>query len=173
MFTMLPWGLVSDRYGRKPVLVISLFGMIFTASSFGFSQNVWQMILLRCLGGLFSGAVVYVAPDSIFAMLRAANIADSAIRASITENSTKETQASAFSLFAFYGNIGLFAGTLLGGALANPAEQYPSLFGKIQFFRDFPYALPTLTVGVITIITLIITVLFVKEVCRPPFAAGL
>jgi hypothetical protein len=80
------------------------------------------------------------------------------------ENSTKETQAAAFSLFAFFGNIGLFAGTLLGGALANPAQQYPSTFGKIQFFRDFPYALPTLVVGVLTIVTLLVTVMFVNEV---------
>jgi MFS family permease len=58
MFTMVPWGRAGDRYGRKPVLVISLFGLIFASSSFGFSQNVWQMILLRCVGGLFSGFVV-------------------------------------------------------------------------------------------------------------------
>ena len=58
MFTMMPWGWVSDRYGRKPVLVVSLVGLAFTASSFGFSQNVWQMISLRCAAGLFSGSVV-------------------------------------------------------------------------------------------------------------------
>jgi uncharacterized BrkB/YihY/UPF0761 family membrane protein len=82
----------------------------------------------------------------------------------VTENSTKETQASAFSLFAFFGNIGLFVGTILGGSLANPAKQYPSTFGKIQFFHDFPYALPTLTVGVFIITALVITVFFVNEV---------
>jgi MFS family permease len=58
MFTMMPWGRVSDRYGRKPVLVASLVGLTFTTGSFGFSQNVWQMILLRCASGLFSGSVV-------------------------------------------------------------------------------------------------------------------
>jgi hypothetical protein len=95
-----------------------------------------------------------------------------AIRASITENATQETQASAFSIFAFFGNIGLFVGTLLGGGLAKPAEQYPSTFGKIQFFHDFPYALPTLTVGLFIVLALIVSVAFIDEVsslrCFPP-----
>jgi MFS family permease len=36
------------------------------------------------------------------------------VRAMITENSTKETQARAFSLFAFSGNLGIFLGPMLG-----------------------------------------------------------
>jgi hypothetical protein len=32
----------------------------------------------------------------------------------ISENSTKKTQAKAFSYFAFAGNLGIFAGPLLG-----------------------------------------------------------
>jgi hypothetical protein len=61
--------------------------------------------------------------------------------------------------------MGLFLGTLLGGSLARPAIQYPSLFGNIQFFNDFPYALPMLTVGVLAVVTIVVTVLFVEEVC--------
>lgn len=49
--------------------------------------------------------------------------------------------------------------------LANPAQQYPSTFGKIQFFHDFPYALPTLVVGALNIVALVVIVLFVDEVC--------
>jgi MFS family permease len=58
MFTMVPWGLASDRYGRKPVLVASLVGLTFTMGGFGFCRKVWQMMVLRCAAGLFSGAIV-------------------------------------------------------------------------------------------------------------------
>jgi MFS family permease len=58
MFTMVPWGLASDRYGRKPVLVASLVGLTFTMGGFGFCREVWQMMVLRCAAGLFSGAIV-------------------------------------------------------------------------------------------------------------------
>jgi hypothetical protein len=80
-----------------------------------------------------------------------------------SEISTAPTQARAYSYFAFAGNIGIFMGPLIGG-LAKPAEQYPSLFGDVQFFIDFPYLLPTLVAGGIAAIAVITTAIFVEEV---------
>ena len=99
----------------------------------------------------------------------------------VSENSTKRTQAQAFSYFAFTGNVGLLIGpfmgknspsqiwyvwllTLAGGILSNPVDQYPSVFGNIQFFRTFPYALPTVATGLISASAATLTLLFVKEV---------
>jgi MFS family permease len=59
---MIFWGRVADRYGRKPVLVFSLAGLAVAVTLFGTSRNVWQMVLFRCLAGLFSGSVVFVYP---------------------------------------------------------------------------------------------------------------
>lgn len=58
MVLMLSWGRASDRFGRKPVLASSLFGCGICISFFGLSRSVWQMILFRCLAGVFSGTVV-------------------------------------------------------------------------------------------------------------------
>jgi MFS family permease len=55
---MISWGRASDRIGRKPVLVISLFGMSAATAMFGFSKTVWQMVFFRCLAGVFSGSIV-------------------------------------------------------------------------------------------------------------------
>ncbi|RFU27859.1 hypothetical protein B7463_g8468, partial [Scytalidium lignicola] len=144
MLLMLSWGLAADRFGRKPVLVISLVGCSIATSMFGFSKTIWQMVLFRCFAGIFAGTVVTV-------------------RAMISENSTRKTQAQAFSYFAFTGNLGILFGPLLGGVLAEPATQYPSLFGKVKFLRDFPYALPTLCTGLIAISTAVTSALFIKE----------
>lgn len=54
---------------------------------------------------------------------------------------------------------------LAGGALSNPADQYPSVFGRVQFFKDYPYALPSFTVGAIGLSAVVTSALFVKEVC--------
>jgi hypothetical protein len=85
----------SDRFGRKPVLVISLLGMTVASTLFGMSQKLWQMVLFRCVAGVFGGTVVTV-------------------RAMLSENSTKHTQARAFSFFAFASNMGIFIGPLIG-----------------------------------------------------------
>jgi MFS family permease len=58
MFTMIFWGRIADRYGRKPVLISSLVGLTVTVTLFGTSSTVWQMIIFRSLAGLFSGSVV-------------------------------------------------------------------------------------------------------------------
>ncbi|MCJ1319789.1 hypothetical protein MMC15_005125 [Xylographa vitiligo] len=148
MLLMISWGHAADRFGRKPVLVLSLGGIAIATALFGFSKTIWQLILFRCLAGVFAGSVV-------------------CIRSMITENSTPRTQARAFSFFAFTGNLGIFLGPLLGGALASPADQYPQVFGGIYFFEEFPYAVPTILIGVISASAAITSWLFLKETLDP------
>ncbi|KIX06981.1 uncharacterized protein Z518_04957 [Rhinocladiella mackenziei CBS 650.93] len=144
MLLMIPWGKAADHWGRKPVLVSSLAGVAVATAVFGLSKSIWQMILFRCFAGLFAGTVV-------------------TIRTMITENSTQKTQARAFSFFAFTGNLGIFLGPILGGALANPATEYPSVLGHIKFFHDHPYALPTFVTGSIGAIATITSAIWIEE----------
>ncbi|KAF2727906.1 MFS general substrate transporter [Polyplosphaeria fusca] len=144
MGVMVFWGKASDRYGRKPVLVVSLAGVSAATALFGFSQNLWQMVLFRCVAGVFAGTVV-------------------TIRAMISENSTKKTQARAFSYFAFVRNMGIFAGPLLGGIFDSPARKYKSVFGNSQFFKDYPHAFPGFVCGAIGASAIPLLMLFGRE----------
>jgi hypothetical protein len=81
----------------------------------------------------------------------------------LSENSTPKTQATTFSLFSFFRNFAIFAGTLVGG-LAKPAEQFPKVFGGIWFFERFPFALPTMVVGVIVLLCLLLAIFVIEEV---------
>lgn len=158
MFVMILWGRAADRFGRKPVLVLSLVGVSFATALFGLARTIPQMILYRCVAGVFAGSIV-------------------TIRTMISEHSTSKTQARAFSWFAFTGNLGILFGPLIGGALAEPARQYPGLFGNVAFFRDYPYALPSLFVGVLGLSAVAVTAIFVEEtLVRKPseyFGTGL
>lgn len=58
MVFMISWGRAADRFGRKPVLVNSIIGVSIATCLFGFSKSIWQMILFRCLAGVFSGTIV-------------------------------------------------------------------------------------------------------------------
>ena len=60
MLLMISWGRAADRIGRKPVLVFSLAGVGVATSLFGLSKTIWQMVLFRCLAGVFAGTVVQV-----------------------------------------------------------------------------------------------------------------
>lgn len=53
MFVLILWGKLADRIGRKPILIYSLVGMTIGPALFGMSSNLWQMILFRCISGLF------------------------------------------------------------------------------------------------------------------------
>jgi hypothetical protein len=53
----------------------------------------------------------------------------------------------------------------LGGVLERPATKYTSTFGRIQFFYDYPYALPGMVTSSIALSSALTTVFFVKEVC--------
>ena len=51
------WGRVSDKVGRKPVLIMGLVGTAISMICFGFSKNLWTAIISRALGGLLNGNV--------------------------------------------------------------------------------------------------------------------
>ncbi|KAI0535154.1 major facilitator superfamily transporter [Xylaria digitata] len=144
MLVMVLWGKAADRVGRKPVLVSSLLGVAITTAFFGFSKSIPQMILFRCLAGVFAGSIV-------------------TIRTMISELSTRQTQATAFSWFAVAGNFGILVGPLVGGALADPAHQYPAVFKGIRFFETFPYALSSFVVAVIGLTAVVTSALFIEE----------
>ncbi len=49
------WGRLSDKIGRKPVLMIGLAGTALSVLIFGFSPNLTTALLARALGGLLNG----------------------------------------------------------------------------------------------------------------------
>lgn len=54
----------------------------------------------------------------------------------------------------------------VGGVLERPAEKYTGTFGKIQFFHDYPYALPSMVTSAIALFAAFTTQVFVKEVSQ-------
>lgn len=52
------WGRLSDRIGRRPVLIIGLAGYGITFIMFGFINNLYVLIILRALAGMVSSATL-------------------------------------------------------------------------------------------------------------------
>ena len=51
------WGRLADRYGRKPMMIRASMVMTFTMGGLAFVPNVFWMLFLRILNGLFAGYV--------------------------------------------------------------------------------------------------------------------
>lgn len=95
MGLMIFYGRAADRLGRKPVLVFSMAGVSGAVALFGLSRTLWQMILFRCVAGLFAGSVV-------------------TIRCMLSENCDRAGQAKAFSWFMFTRQLGILFGPIIG-----------------------------------------------------------
>lgn len=50
------WGRVSDRIGRKPVMMIGIFGLAISFFMMAFSSALWMLFAARIIGGLLSSA---------------------------------------------------------------------------------------------------------------------
>ena len=51
------WGMLGDRYGRKPMLIRSMLGGAITVGIIYFAQNPAELVVLRLLQGATSGTV--------------------------------------------------------------------------------------------------------------------
>ena len=114
------WGRASDCFGRKPVILCAMLGIMSTSLLWGFSKTLPWAILARSLSGASNGNV---------------GLMRTAVAELVPQ---RELQPRAFSIMPLVWTIGCIFGPGFGGALANPAQKYPRLFGKSRFFQDFP-----------------------------------
>ncbi|KAJ7888173.1 major facilitator superfamily domain-containing protein [Mycena olivaceomarginata] len=141
--TVLQWSRASDHIGRKPILVIGLFGTALSMFCFGMSRTFWALVVSRCLTGLLNGNVGVM----------------KSVMGDLTDRSNR---AQALAFLPVVWDLGAAAGFFIGGQLAQPHIQFPSLFSG-EFWRDYPYLLPSLaTAGLISLSGLVV-LLFFKE----------
>ncbi|KAK5096701.1 hypothetical protein LTR24_002463 [Lithohypha guttulata] len=139
------WGRISDRIGRRSVLISGLAGTCLSMLCFGFSTNLWTAVLSRALGGLLNGNVG-VLQTTVAELVK-----------------KKEHQPRAYSIMPFVWCLGSIIGPAMGGALAMPCESYPSLFPRGGLFDKYPFLLPNLVCVVILLLGILTGILFIDE----------
>lgn len=50
------WGRVSDRIGRKPVIMLGIFGLSLSFFLLAFATHLWMLFVARVIGGFLSAA---------------------------------------------------------------------------------------------------------------------
>jgi len=93
------WGRLSDRYGRKPLLISTLCGNVLCYLALAFAPNVWAALAIRFLGGLASGN-------------------GAVIQGYIADVTPPEKRPRMMSFMGAAWNVGLIVGPSVGGLFA-------------------------------------------------------
>jgi len=105
------WGKLSDKYGRKPVLLISQAGTGISFLILGLSNSIDIILFSRILDGIFGGQIPV-------------------IRAYISDITTPQTRASYMGKIMVGFTLGMIGGPLIGGILGVFHWRFPPYFRK-------------------------------------------
>jgi DHA1 family tetracycline resistance protein-like MFS transporter len=94
------WGRLSDRYGRKPLLISTITGNCLCYLALAFAPNVAAAFIIRFLGGLMSGN-------------------GAVIQGYIADVTPPERRARMLSRQGAAWNVGMIVGPAVGGAFAH------------------------------------------------------
>ncbi len=153
----LPWGRLSDKYGRRLSIIGGLSISILANIGFGFSRSIGSLLVWRTLAGLGNANV---------GLMRTA-----------TAETVKERKyyTKAFLLMPLVFKPGMVLTMALSGYLAQPVDNLPWLFGSngafntagnpegVEWAMKYPYALPALMTASVLSVSLILAILGLKE----------
>ncbi|KAJ3773904.1 major facilitator superfamily domain-containing protein [Lentinula raphanica] len=134
------WARLSDRFGRRPIIIIGTLGVALTTIVFGLASSIPELIVYRCLAGFFGATA-------------------SVIHTVLGEITDSSNQAAAFPLYGVTGPVGSIIGPLIGGSLSNPAQKFEPIEDTtrpashlVKFLHLHPYFLPGLVSGIIALL---------------------
>lgn len=133
------WGWLSDKVGRKPIVLIGTLLTAATFVAFGFCRTLWQAVLVQAIMGVVNGN-------------------QGVISTCLGEITDRSNQSRAFTYLPVIYGLGGITGPLLGGLLVfkndpfNPDRPNP-----------YPYLLPNLFSAAILIIDFVLTAIFLRE----------
>lgn len=101
------WGGLSDRLGRKPVLMIGVFGNALAQLFFGLSTDLWMLFAARALSGVLSSATLPTA------------------MAYVGDSTSRAERGGGMGIVGAAMGIGMVIGPGLGGLLADQSLSVP------------------------------------------------
>ncbi len=128
------WGTISDRIGRKPVLLVSVFGLAVSYLLWFFSGSFTTLIIARFIGGIMGGNI-------------------STATAVVADVTTSKNRSRGMALIGIAFAFGFILGPAMGGifSLIRLDELYPSL---VQYGVN-PFSTPALVAFLLSLFNVI------------------
>ena len=111
-------GMLSDRFGRRPVLLVSLFGLGIDYVILALAPNLAWIVVARIVAGALGATV-------------------STANAYVADITPKEKRAAAFGMLGAAFGVGFIAGPLVGGVLGAYDLSYPFWLAATLSFANF------------------------------------
>jgi MFS transporter, DHA1 family, multidrug resistance protein len=125
------WGSLSDRIGRKPVMMVGVFGYGITMILFGVATQLWMLFVFRALSGILSSAT---SPTTM---------------AYIGDSTPEKERGQGMGILGAAVGVGTIFGPGLGGLLAGENLATPffiaggmSFFALLLIWLFLPESLP-------------------------------
>ncbi|XP_052820367.1 uncharacterized protein LOC128246215 [Mya arenaria] len=141
------WGWLSDKKGRKPIILITVILNGVSSLAFGFTTTLWFAFVTRFISGLVNGTV-------------------GTAKTILYEISDNTNQAVGMSIISVAWGSGIIVGPAVGGYLANPCKSYPDVFPSEGFFYKFPYFIPGFAAFIICLIPFLLDVFLLPETLK-------
>lgn len=125
------WGRLSDRIGRRPVLIVTILANSLAYVALAFAPNIWIAMVIRLVGGFGSGNI-------------------STIQGYMADVTPPEKRAGRMGLLGAAFGAGFVIGPSLGGLLAHPSAG--QLGFQIPLFVAAGMA-ATAAIGVVAFVT--------------------
>ncbi|WP_256007271.1 MULTISPECIES: TCR/Tet family MFS transporter [Pedobacter] len=113
-------GNLSDRYGRRPVLLLSLFGFGIDYIFLAFAPTIWWLFVGRVIAGIFGASFTTAT-------------------AYIADISTNENRAQNFGMIGAAFGLGFVIGPALGGLLGEFGPRVPFIAAAILTLINVVY----------------------------------
>jgi DHA1 family tetracycline resistance protein-like MFS transporter len=115
-------GALSDRYGRRPILLVCLLGSALGYIVFGVGGALWVLFAGRIIDGITGGTI-------------------STIYAYFADITPKEQRTKYFGWVSAVSGVGVVIGPTLGGLLAKFGYAVPMYFGAVITFLNVVYGI--------------------------------
>ena len=139
------WGKLSDRYGRKPVIITGLIGFVIMQLLTGLATSLTMLYIARIFGGIFTSSVIPVS---------------NAYLSDITSEK-RRTKIMAWSGVAI--SSGVIFGPVIGGFLSQSDLHFEYAIGQLHLGR---FSTPFLFAALLGFIVLVIVVKWLKNSVR-------
>ena len=141
------WGRLSDRTGRRPLILIGIGGFVLSQILFGLSTSLAWLYVARILGGMLSAAIFPVS---------AAYVADM---------TTKQERARGMAWLGSAVSLGFVVGPALGGLLSRTNLHLSARFGH---FRMDGFSIPFFASAFFGLIPLFTAIRYMPESLAAP-----